>query len=160
MKKHIVYLIVCFAFTAILAQSEEAYNLNGTTAGQGLLDPSRFSLRQSMSFGMGSSNSSGLKSQSLYSTMMQYEFNAPVTLNLNFSLPIHSTFSSSQNLTSGNIQSMEYFNSIPIDVSLTWQPRDNLLMRFSVIRQPMQNSYSRYPYLLDDGSFIPPELRR
>jgi hypothetical protein len=96
-----------------------------------------------MSFGMaGGDKTSGVKSQSLYSTMMQYKFQAPVTLNLNFSLPIHSTFSSAQNLTSQNIESTEYFNTIPFDVSLQWKPAENFMMKFSLVRNNSANYYN------------------
>ncbi len=90
---------------------------------------------------MSGSGASGLKSQSLYSTMMQYRFNAPVTLNLNFGLPIHSTFSPSRNLSAGNLQSLDYFKSMPIEMSLYWQPSKNTLFQLSVQKSSWDNGY-------------------
>lgn len=136
--------LVTMAGGAVWAQTSEAYDTKKTETVTGLLDPSRFSLNHSLSFGMMGSSTSNVKSQSLYSTMMRYDFVAPVTLNLNFSMPIHSTFNSGSNLTSENIESAEYFRNMPVAASLTWQPRDNLLMRFSVVRDPRAYSYRQY----------------
>lgn len=120
-----------------MGQTRDAYEDSGeeTGEGQSLLDPSRLSVNHSVSFGMSSSSAqAGLKSQSLYSTMLTYRFSTPVTLNLNFELPIHSTYSSGQNLNQENLQSLEYFRNMPLSAALTWQPRENLLLRFCVIR--------------------------
>jgi hypothetical protein len=131
----------------VSSQTQQAYGSSGgDTEPAGLLDPSRFSIHHSVGFGMSTTGESGLKSQSLYATMMQYKFNKPVTLNLNFGLPIHNSLNSDQNLTQENIESLSYFENMPFDVSLTWQPRDNFLMRFSVSKR----SYGDMLYERDD----------
>ena len=141
MSKKLLFAIFFLTFGAF-AQDEDAYRTDDKSEKTGLLDPSRFSYQQSLSFGMMSgSGISNLKSQSLYNTMLQYKMAAPVTLNLNFGLPIHSTLSSAQNLTTDNLQSLDYFKSIPFDFSLTWQPSEKMMMRFSVARETYGNSY-------------------
>ncbi|MCU0608659.1 MAG: hypothetical protein MUF22_02680 [Chitinispirillaceae bacterium] len=116
------------------SQTQEAYDQKDE-AKSGILDPSRLKIAHSMSFGMASGTSmSGLQSQSLYSTMMQYQFAAPVTLNLNFDLPVYSSFNSSQNMTGENMQSLDYFRNMPFDVSMIWQPSDRFQMRFSLVK--------------------------
>jgi hypothetical protein len=99
-------------------------------------------VHQSLSFGMLGSSTSDLKSQSLYGMMVQYRFAKPVTLNLNFGLPLYSTYSSDRNLTLDNLQSLDYFKSMPWDVSLDWQPKDNLLFRLTVARRSAEDCYS------------------
>jgi|GEM_PF-1511890 len=145
MKKQTV-IIVSLLFSISFAQTESAYDTdNGSTAAKkGMLDPSRFSMQNSLSFGMasGMNSSSNLKSQSLYTTMLQYQFAAPITVNLNFGLPIHSTVSSAQNLTSSNLQSLDYFKSMPLSASLTWQPTANMQFQLNIER----NTYSNYFY--------------
>jgi hypothetical protein len=131
--KDIALLIVALFAVAAFGQTEDAY-ATGENKKSGLLDPSRFTLHHSVSFGMSTSNSSSLKSQSLYTTMLQYEFSKPVTLNLDFSLPVHSTYNSAHNLSRENIESMEYLRNIPFGAHLTWEPADNLKMRLSVVR--------------------------
>ena len=122
-------------------QTIDAFEQPSQTGKMGLLDPSRFNIGHSVSFGMSSSpNLSGLKSQSLYSTMMTYKFSKPITLDLNFSLPIHSTYSSSGNLTPDNVESLDYFKSIPIDATLSWQPSENFSMRLSIARYAETNN--------------------
>jgi len=132
-------LILAFA-SPLFAQSVDAYDLGGSRfAGDssgGLLDPSRFKVSHSMSFMAGGSGVNDVKSQSLYSTMIQYKFNAPVVLNLNFNMPIHSTFNKYSNFTSDNLSSLDYFRNMPIDASIAWMPTQNLLFRVSVIKQP------------------------
>ena len=122
----------------VFSQSEDAYSTGDTEKKSvGLLDPSRLTIHNSVSFGaMSGAGSNGLQSQSLYTTMMRYQFAAPVTLNLNFGLPIHSTFSSGQNLTSDNLQSLDYFKSMPIEMSLQWQPTDNTMLQLHFIKAP------------------------
>ena len=134
-------LVYQISVSPIFSQTADSYEGSSEDLKSGLLDPSRFTVNRSVSFGMSSASNSSIKSQSLYSTMIQYEFAKPVTLNLNFGLPIHSTYNQMQNLNADNIRSADYFKNIPFDVSLTWQPKDNLLMRFSVIRRTM-NEYS------------------
>lgn len=152
MKRLFGIFLFCLSFT-LPAQDEAAYGSSGETSGEqkstGLFDRSRLSIRNSVSFGAISSNGvSGLKSQSLYSTMMQYKFVAPVTLNLNFSLPIHSTFSQANNLSATNLQSLDYFKNMPFEMSLSWQPTENTLFRFSVSKAAWGNYfYDNYgPY--------------
>jgi len=151
--------MITILFVAVLAgtgfaQTPQAFGAGASeSAAKGLLDPARFDIHHAISFGAASSTGSEIKSQSLYSTMIQYEFAKPVTLNLNFGLPIHSTFNQYQNLNSQNIQSLDYMRSMPWDVSLSWQPRENLFMRLSVVRRTFEDDYNSgffghglYPY--------------
>jgi len=133
---YIRMLLSLIVLTSLLqAQDKDAYSTESSRASGLFLDPSRLSIQNSVSFGaMSGGGTSNLQSQSLYSTLMRYQFTAPVTLNLNFSLPIHSSFSSMQNLTSANLQSMDYFKSIPFEMSLAWQPTKNTLFQFSVVK--------------------------
>jgi hypothetical protein len=142
-------LIVATLCSTVLAQTKESYETgSGTQSQKGFLDPTHFTVSNSMSFGMSSnSGNSSLKSQSLYSTMMQYRFTSPVTVSLNFGLPIHSTISSAQNLTTDNIQSMEYFKNMPLSASLSWKPTERMLFQVSFER----NTYENYFY----GSAFP-----
>lgn len=129
-----VSIILC-AGIAAFAQNKDDYQTTDGQKNSSLLDPSRFSIRNSVSFGaLSNSGVTGLKTQSMYSTMMQYKFAAPVTLNLNFALPIHSTFDQSRNLTSNNLQSLDYFKSMPFEASLSWQPTQNTLFQLSVMK--------------------------
>ncbi|MDO5577338.1 MAG: hypothetical protein Q4F84_09685, partial [Fibrobacter sp.] len=140
--------------TSVFSQSEQAYESDENNNG-GIFDPSHFSMQHGLSFGMASSgNLSNAKSQSLYTSMMQYKFNAPVTLNLNFGLPIHSTFSSAQNLSSANLKSMDYFKDIPFDVSVTWQPTDRMLFHFGVSRYTPSSYYFSDPFNYSCNSLI------
>jgi len=138
MKIMVLVTAVIVAVVAVNASAQDAaaYDQKSVST-TGLLDPSRFSVHNSVSFGAASfGGSSSLKSQSLYSTMMQYKFVPPVTLNLNFALPIYSSFNSAANLNGTNISSAQYFSTMPFEASLAWQPKDNLLLRLSFIRQP------------------------
>lgn len=143
MKNKLSILAFTLAFAVSgFAQSAEAYGASSTEApARGLLDPARLDIHHAVSFGAGGGSFSSIQSQSLYSTMIRYEFAKPVTLQLNFGLPIHSTFNRAQNLTADNIQSLEYLRSMPWDVSLSWQPKENLLMRFSVVRRTVNDYY-------------------
>lgn len=148
MKASFLLLFLLVAST-VYSQDAGAYETSGEQKQTGLLDPSRLTIQNSISFGAMSgsfSNSSDLQSQSLYSTMMRYRFAAPVTLNLNFSLPIHSTFSQAGNLSTNNLQSMDYFNSIPFQMSLDWQPTDNMNVRFSIIKAPTNGYFMNSGY--------------
>lgn len=129
-------ILSCAAFA--FGQSKDDYSISENGSGsKGLIDPSRFSVSHSMSLGMMSGGgSSSLQSQSFYSTMMQYRFTAPVTLNLNFSLPIYSTTSQYQNLSQSNLQSLNYFKNMPFDVSLAWKPTSSLQFNFSIVNAP------------------------
>lgn len=145
-----ILLITVFSVIAVFSQNEDAYKTKDEHKSASLLDPSRFSIRHSVSFGaMSSSGVNGLKSQSMYATMMQYQFTAPVTLNLNFALPIHSTFSSAQNLTPNNMQSMDYFKSMPIEMSLNWQPTKNTLFQLSIVKQSRDYLFNYYDIYRD-----------
>lgn len=139
-------MLVCVFFLSVSAQDKDAYTNSSDQKGNTLFDPSRFSIQHSLSFGMASASGvSNLKSQSLYSTMLQYKFTAPVTVNLNFSLPIHSTFSSGQSLTPDNISSLQYFKNVPFNFSLNWQPTQNLQFHFNFSRITASS------YFWDDG---------
>jgi hypothetical protein len=73
--------------------------------------------------------------------MIQYQVSKPLTLNLNFGIPLHSTSNPQRNLTAQNIESAAYFQNIPFDVSLSWQVHQNLLMRFAVSRQSAEDAF-------------------
>lgn len=155
--KHITIImgVLLLAFVNITySQTLEGYEETEEEQGKGLFDPSRLTVRHALSFGaFSSSNISGLKSQSLYTTMMTYQFSKPVTFNFNVGLPIHSTFSSEMNLNPDNIQSLDYFQNIPFDASLLWQPSENFAMQVRVIRNTgyyspfMSNYYSPFGFL-------------
>ena len=133
-------LIIIVLTSVVYSQNKDAYGTVDKEKSGGLFDPSRLSVRNSISFGaMSNSGVSGLKSQSLYTTMMQYQFVAPVTLNLNFSLPIHSTFAPMHNLTASNLQTLDYFKSMPFEVSLDWQPFKNTFLRFTISKSAWGN---------------------
>jgi len=161
MKRTVVVMVLAAAIS-LFAQSEGAYDFGGSASAPGsvnagdeplpvgLLDPSRFSISHSMSFMAGGSRVSDVKSQSLYSTMMQYKFNAPVVLSLNFDMPIHSTFNQYSNLTEDNLSSMDYFRNMPIDASVTWMPSERFMMRVSVLKLPEHGPFHH-------GSFYRPE---
>lgn len=159
MKKSICLFAIIALFSVVnlaFGQTVEAYNDDGEKKKTGFLDPSRFSMNHSVSFGMASSSQySGLKSQSLYTTMMTYKFSQPVTLNLNFGLPIHSTFSSAHNLSSENLQSLDYFKSMPINASLTWRPSENFAIQVGVMRN-VGASYYHNPFSLFGSPFYSP----
>ena len=134
-------LVLALAAAPLFAQSVDAYDLGGSgfaggDSSGGLLDPSRFKVSHAMSFMAGGSSVNDVKSQSLYSTMIQYKFNAPVVMSLNFNMPIHSTFNQYNNFTSDNLSSLDYFRNMPIDATIAWMPKQNLLFRLSVIKQP------------------------
>jgi len=160
MKRVVIAIILAAVVTAAFAQSESAYDAGGSGIGSGgsdnfgsasasdgtakyngLLDPSRVKINHAMSFMAGGSQMSNVQSQSLYSTMVQYQFNAPVVLSLNFDMPIHSTFNQYNNLTQDNLQSMDYFRNMPIDASISWFPTQNFMMRLSVIKMPESGYY-------------------
>lgn len=144
----VITVLIFAAAVSVFAQSEGAYDIGGAfspagtedgydgTIYSGLLDPARFTINHSVSFMAGGARAADIRSQSVYSTMMRYKFNAPVTLSLNFDMPIHSTFNQFNNFNQDNLQSMDYFRNMPIDAAVTWMPRDNLMFRVSVIRQP------------------------
>jgi hypothetical protein len=130
--------------SGVSAQTKDAYETGEKSKG-GLFDQSRLTVNHSLSFGMGSNSGiSSFKSQSMYGTMLQYSFVAPVTLNLNFALPIHSTFNSTQNLNMTNLRSADYFNSIPFDFSLTWKPSENTNFTLSISKMNYSDYYGYY----------------
>jgi len=158
MKHNIVasaVLAIAFATAApLFAQSADAYDLGGSyfTGGDsatGLFDPSRFKVNHAMSFMAGGSRFADVKSQSFYSTMLQYKFDAPVVMRLNFNMPIHSTFNQYNNLTTDNLSSLDYFKNMPIDASIEWMPSQNLMFRVSVIKQPDAGYYYNGMYAPD-----------
>ncbi len=137
---------ILFLAASVSAQTVEAYGENKSEGKFRLIDPSKLTVNHGLSFGMASySGVSGLKSQSLYHTMMTYEFSKPVTLNLNFGLPIHSTFYSGHNLNAENLQSLDYFKNMPINASLLWQPSERFAM-FIGISHNTGNSYYHDPF--------------
>ena len=148
MKKHLhhngIAIFILIIFSIGFSQTIESFEDTNGQKKTGLFDLSRFSINHSVSFGMSSSsNQSGLQSQSLYSTMMTYKFSNPITLNLNFGLPIHSTYFSKHNLTPDNVESLDYFKSMPIDASLLWQPTEKLTMKISIERNTTIDNFSR-----------------
>jgi hypothetical protein len=133
----------------VFSQTKADYDQGSSDSSKtkGLLDPSHFSVSHSMNFGMLSGGGySSVQSQSFYSTMLQYRFAAPVTLNLNFSLPIYSTFSPYQNLTTQNMQSLNYFKNIPFDMALSWKPSDRFQFNLSVVNYPAAYGYGMGMY--------------
>lgn len=146
--KSYVFFVMLLVAGIVYAQDKSAYQTPDEQKSTGLLDPSRLTVQNSISFGAMSngSSASGLQSQSLYTTMMRYRFVAPVTLNLNFGLPIHSSFSSAQNLSTNNLQSLDYFKSMPFQMSLDWQPTDNMMFRLSIMKAPANNFFYNEGY--------------
>jgi len=105
MKKIVIIaagIILFSLYTMSMSQTKDAYQQTGEekkTGKTGLLDPSRLTINHSISFGASAGGGySGLKSQSIYTTMLTYKFSQPVTLNLNFGLPIYSSYYSGHNL--------------------------------------------------------------
>ena len=143
---------------ALFGQTKDAYLPAPNETGGGLLDTSRLQIGHSVSMGMSSASGSSLRSQGLYTTMMQYEFAKPVTLNLNFGMPLFSTSDQARNLTPDNLQSAEYYKSMPFDISLSWKPKDNLLMRFSVMRRSAEDYYNGFGR--DERLYSPIDGRR
>ncbi len=149
-----IFIVGLFVFSAAAfgqsaqdqtPQVQSTQDQSGSSNLKGVETPSPLTIHHSLSFGMASGLGSGsLQSQSFYSTMMQYQFAAPVTLNLNFSLPIYSSFSPYSNLSAQNVQSMSYFKNIPFDVSLAWKPSDRFQFNFSVINYPAGIGYGLY----------------
>jgi hypothetical protein len=157
MRTVIIVSGILLAATLGFGQTQDAYDQGegSSKSIKGLLDPSRLTVSHSMSFGMASGGgSSSLQSQSFYSTMMQYKFTAPVTLNLNFAMPIHSSYSQYQNLSSQNLQSFDYFRNMPFDVSLSWKPSEKFQFNISIVKYP-ENYGDGYGYGMYDYRFMP-----
>jgi hypothetical protein len=131
--------LACVAF----GQDVQAYKYGPDSLKGGFLDPSRFSVHNSVSFGMASGSGASLQSQGLYSTMLTYKFSQPITLNLNFGLPLFSTFAAGQNLTAQNLSSAEYFRNMPIDLTLAWKATDNMSFMLNIEHAP-QGYYSDF----------------
>jgi hypothetical protein len=152
---HLALGALVFSWTAFgqVAQDQAGPNQSASPSLQGVQAPSPLTINHSLSFGMASGlGSSSLQSESFYSTMMQYQFAAPVTLKLNFSLPIYSSFSPYQNLSAQNLQSMNYLKNIPFDVSLAWKPTDHLQFNLMVINPAGANSLG---YGMYNPAFMP-----
>lgn len=148
----IIGVLLLSIVNPVVSQTHEAYDEKEEEKGKGIFDPSRLKINHAISFGMfSSSQTSGLKSQSLYTTMMTYKFSQPVTLNVNFGFPIHSTFSSEMNFNPDNIESLEYFKNMPIDASLLWQPSEKFAMQIRVVRNPAYYSPFASPYFSPFG---------
>jgi hypothetical protein len=128
----LIGIAVMSMMTGAEAQTAGAYESGGTEEKSGLLDPSRLSMSHSLSFGMMGAKGYSLQSQSLAATMLQYKISEPLTLNLDFGFPIHSTFREEANLSRSNMESMDYFRNMPLGASLTWQPNPRFMMRLSV----------------------------
>ena len=139
-------ILLCAALAS--AQTATAYKQQTTSVG-GLLDPSKFSVNHMVSFGMSTQSGSSLQSQGMYTTMMKYKLMEPLTMRLDFSLPIYSTLNSAQNLTASNISSTEYFQNMPINASLIWKPTNNVMMKMSVMRN-VQTSRDQFLPLGND----------
>jgi hypothetical protein len=158
MRNALAAAIILGISLSAFAQSADAYkDESSASTSKGLLDPSRLTIHHSLSFGMASTSTdiNSVKSQSLYTTMLQYKFAAPVTMNLNLGFPIYSTFSPYQNLNQTNLSSAQYFKNMPLDFALTWKPSNNFMMQLNVVRDPQMSGFSLYsqhysPYLLPD----------
>lgn len=142
----IIIMIICMVGISN-AQTEAAYHETKDEKQSKLFNKDRLTVNHALSFGMSSSsNTSGLMSQSLYATMLKYQFSKPVTVEVSFGLPIHNTYDPLASLNSDNIQSADYFRNIPFDASITWQPTERFMMNFSIIRDA-----SNGPSLFRDG---------
>jgi hypothetical protein len=149
-----IVAVVAMCCAAVWAQTADSYLPSKDSSKAGLLDPSKFSINHSVSFGMSSASGSSMKSLGLYSTMLSYRFSQPVTLHMNFGFPLYSSYSPMANPSSQSLRSMEYFKNMPMDFTLSWQPRDNLLLQMSVIRAPQDYFYS--PYYFPGNRFMGP----
>lgn len=130
-------LLLLVVSSTLFSQTEAAYEDGDGDKKFKLFDKERLTVNHSLSFGMSSSSyTNGLMSQSLYATMLKYQFSKPVTVKLNFGLPIHNTYDTQTSLNSDNIKSADYFRNIPFNASITWQPTERLMMHISVMRDP------------------------
>ena len=141
MKNILSLLIVVALLAPASAQTAQSFEQENKKETGSLLDPSRLTVRHSISMGMSTSSGSDIKSQSLYSTMLQYQVSPPVTLQLNFGLPIYSTYSPLANFNKENVVTGNYLMSMPIEAAITWQPQENMLFRFSVVNRPNSSPY-------------------
>lgn len=149
LKMWLAAAVVASVVTAPVAQTVDAYNEgDDSETKSGLLDPSRFSMHHSVSFGMMGAKGQSLQSQSLATTMLQYKFSEPLTLNLDFGFPLHSTLRQEANLNRSNVESMDYFRNMPLAASLTWQPNPRLMMRLSVLKNTAATTPLSQGYLM------------
>ena len=121
--------------TLSLAQTKSAFDgKNGNDSAS--VTPKKLSVNHSVTFGMTTTSfsKSDLKSQGLYSTMLTYKLSPPITLKLDFGLPIYSTFNDKANPTPSNFQSLDYFKNMPVAASILWKPSDNMLMNISIVK--------------------------
>ena len=147
MKKYCALFFIAVLACAGFGQNADDSNkvIVKDSAYDGLIGIKKLTVNHMLSFeaGTGSWNG-GVATQGMYTTMLTYRFSRPVTLNLDFGFPIMSSWNSSQNFNAKNIQSLEYFRNMPINMSMTWQPRDNLLFQFSVVHAPGYGAYGYY----------------
>jgi hypothetical protein len=144
MRADIFLIALTLSVSSVFAQTQDAFeNKNAdSSSNKGFWDPSRLSISRSMSFGMANTaGASSMQSASFYSTGLQYKFVTPVTVNLNFALPIHSSFSKYQNFSTDNMQSLEYFKNMPFDVSVSWEPTKNFHFILSVVKAAGDSYY-------------------
>lgn len=146
----LVSSLTTFAQQQATSSTTTATTLTNSTGNTlfGILNPSRLAVNHSVSFGMSSSSGvSGLQSQSLYTTMLSYQFSAPLTLHVDLGFPIFSSHSMSQNLSAQNFKSADYFKSMPFDASLTWKPAENFLMKITVARNTTDPFSNYSPFM-------------
>jgi hypothetical protein len=149
-----ILLIISFYSIICFSQSIDSYKTSEEQKSIGLSDNSKLSIHHSFSMGMSSFSGSSIQSQGLYSTLITYKFSKPLTLNLNFGFPVFSTFSPLQNLNVQNIKSADYFKNMPIQASMSWQPRENMYFNVSIIKLP--ESYYYYDkFLFFDNYYSP-----
>lgn len=163
-----ISIVMITALTAIaLAQSESSYEFgpagnwgagDNDGGGANLVDPSRLKINHAMSFYAGGTSTSNVQSQSMYSTLIRYHFDAPVVLSLNFNMPIHSTFNQFGNFTEENLQSLDYFRNMPIDAAISWMPSDRFMLGLRVIKAPEGSPF--YGYNPHFGGFGSPLYHR
>jgi hypothetical protein len=158
-RRTILCAAISLCMSQCFAQSSADYKSTGSDSTKsGLIDLKRLTVNNSVSYGMSSfGGGSPLQSLGLYTTMLTYRFSQPVVLNLNFGFPFMSTYSPTQNLNAQNLQSMAYFKSMPIDMSLSWQPKPNLLFNLSIVHN------GGYGYGFGNDPFMPyyfPEMNR
>jgi hypothetical protein len=147
MRKSVILLVVWVFAGAVgaIAQTQQAYEQEKKNTG--LLDLSKLTVHRSASFGMSTAsfNSNDIKSQGLYTTMLQYQFSKPLTLNVSFGLPLFSSYNSRSNLTPENLKSADYFKNMPFEGTLTWQANDKMLMQVTIARYTGASNYFSNP---------------
>lgn len=161
-----VALLLLTGTYSIMSQTAAAYDDGENDKKLKLFDRERLTVNHSLSFGMSSSSATdGLMSQSLYTTMLKYQFSKPVTVKLNFGLPIHNTYDTQTSFNVDNIESADYFRNIPFDASITWQPSERFQMHISVMRDPtngpsmFREGYFRRSFFDNDFMYVNPATR-